>query len=63
MRLYLSGGSPIPEVTLNKPDIMLSYYADVKNNKPNARFRILLRIRKIDRLTKILDRVIEGKKK
>lgn len=60
MRLYLSGGSPIPEVTMKKPDIMLSYYADAKNGKPNARMRILLKIRTIDKWIKILDRKFKG---
>lgn len=46
MRIYLSGGSPIAEVTLKNPDIMLSKFVDAPKGKPNARMRTILEIRK-----------------
>jgi len=45
VRLYYSGGSPIPETNMAKPDIMLSMYVDAKNGKPNARMRAIFAAR------------------
>jgi hypothetical protein len=56
LRLFLSGGSPIPEVTMDKPDIMLSYFVDVgKRGLPNARMRAIMRIRTCSRWLKVLE--------
>jgi hypothetical protein len=47
LRIYFSGGSPIPETSLDKPDIMLSYYVDVgKRGLPNTRLVKAMNIRK-----------------
>jgi len=60
MRLFLSGGSSIPEVTMDKPDIMLSFYVDVgKKGLPNARMRAILKIRTCSRWIKILNHTIK----
>lgn len=47
MRVYFSGGSPIPETCLDKPDIMLSFFVDVgKRGLPNTRLVKAMNIRK-----------------
>lgn len=46
MRVFFSGGSPIPETSLKKPDIMLSFFVDGGKGKPNARMKRILKIRK-----------------
>jgi hypothetical protein len=48
MILFHSGGSPIPEVSQDRPTIMLSYYVDTKDSgkKPNARLRQAMKARR-----------------
>lgn len=48
MRVYFSGGSPIPEDNLQGPDIMLSAYVNVnqKTRRPDSRLRTALKIRR-----------------
>ncbi len=45
MRIFFSGGTlpTVPEKCIESPDLMLSYYNDVKNGKINTRMRRLLR--------------------
>jgi hypothetical protein len=52
MKVYMSGGSPIPEVNTN-PEIMLSFWVDTsmssrkrKGIKPRARLKACLAIRR-----------------
>lgn len=47
MILYFSGGSPIVEVTLPEPHVMLSYYVDVKpkTGKTSKRMAEIMRLR------------------
>lgn len=47
MRIYFSGGSPIPEANLRDPppDIMLSMFVDASNGEPRSRLRKILDIR------------------
>lgn len=52
MRVFFSGGSPIPECNLKRPDIMLSYFVDGKSGRPNARMARILKIRKKSRVKK-----------
>ena len=62
MRVYFSGGSPIPETYLRdpSPDIMLSFWVDGKKGKPTARMKRLLKIR---RKKKHADRKSNNRKK
>lgn len=40
MIVFFSGGSPIPEVNLDHPTIMLSYYVNVgETGRPDRRLR------------------------
>lgn len=44
MHLFFSGGSPIVETALDKPDVMLSAFVNARNWKPDARFRRLMKL-------------------
>lgn len=47
MLLYFSGGSPIVEVTLPEPHVMLSWFVDVKpkTGKTSKRMTEIMRLR------------------
>lgn len=45
MIVYMAGGSPIVETTLERPAILLTFLTDVKDGKPNTRMEKLLRLR------------------
>jgi len=45
VKIFFSGGSPIPESNLNKPPIMPSYIINARNNKPDARLRALMTLK------------------
>lgn len=47
MILYFSGGSPIVETSLKKPNIMPSAAVDVKDGKPGTRLRKLIKARRV----------------
>ena len=52
MRIFFSGGSPIPESSIDHPDLMLSFFVNVKKGKPDARFKRLMKLRKKDKKEK-----------
>ena len=52
MRVFFSGGSPIVETVLDKPDIMPTFYTDVRKGKPCARLARLMKLRKKDKRRK-----------
>lgn len=46
MKIFHSGGSPIPERNLDHPSVMLSYWVNVKKGRPDSRLRNILKYRK-----------------
>lgn len=54
MRLYLSGGSEIAETQAKESCVMLSYHSHttVSGNKPKARMRAIMKLRKAAKANK-----------